>query len=241
MSDKGISCAEEDYLDEDPIISNQLYVCVSIFTPNSIKTPDGEDVEAKHNVRAIKIRGVYPTYEKAEKRCEEIRKFDRLHNVFVGEVGKWLPWDDDAEKAEDAVYAEPKLNEMMKSYKEAQQKAADYKEERKMNAHREAMKKKKEVEQKIKEEQAAEQAAKEKDPENLQNDVITRNIIEANIMESNERQEKVKESSEMLEKEQKEVNTKEETIHKIDDELEKAKKLYESLMKKYNIEKSQNR
>jgi hypothetical protein len=96
---KGIDTSVEDYLDEDPIISNQLYACISIFTPNSIKTPEGNVIKQEHNVRSFKIRGVNGSKEKAEKRCEEIRKFDKYHHVFVGDVGKWLPWDDDASNA----------------------------------------------------------------------------------------------------------------------------------------------
>jgi hypothetical protein len=43
-----------------------------------------------------------------------------------------------------------------------------------------------------------------------------------------------------LDASQKVVVNKEETINKIDEELVKAKKLYEDLMNKYNIEKSSN-
>ena len=121
---------EEDYLYVDPTLENQKYVCLSILTINSIKNVEGEvvpvetkigvkpDTPVKYNLsRGIKIRGVYKTIEEAEKRCEQIRKFDSNFNVYVGEVGKWLPWDDDPEKADDANYAEPKLNELMKNYK----------------------------------------------------------------------------------------------------------------------------
>jgi hypothetical protein len=243
---RGIPCSQEDYLDEDPIITNQLFACISVFTPNSIKSPEGEVVDTGHKVRAFKIRGVYASYEKAQKRCEEIKKFDKYHHVFVGEIGKWLPWDDDASNAEEAVYAEPKLNEMMKAYKDSQSKAAEYNEERKMKAHADAMKKKKEEAKKAKEE------TKAADPDGLKNDIETKNIIEANInsntltqtelIEDQEKlkelTEKVKQDQEKLDKEQEVVANKEETINKIDDELIKAKKLYEDLMKKYSIEKS---
>jgi len=241
---KGIPCSQEDYLDEDPVIQNQLFACVSVFTPNSVKTPEGDVVDTGHRVRAFKIRGVYSTYEKAQKRCDEIKKFDKYHHIFVADVGKWLPWDDDASNAEEAVYAEPKLNEMMKAYKDSQSKAAEYNEERKIKAHTEAMKKKKEEAKKSKEEAV--------DPDGLKNDVETKNIIEANINSNtltqteliedqeklNELSEKVKQEQEQLNKEQDVVANKEQTINKIDDELVKAKKLYEDLMKKYSIEKS---
>jgi len=247
QANKGIPCSQEDYLDEDPIISSQLFACLSIFTPNSIKTPEGEVIDTGNKVRAFKIRGVYATYEKAEKRCEEIRKFDKYHHVFVGEVGKWLPWDDDASNAEEAVYAEPKLNEMMKAYKESQAKAAEYNEERKMQAHAEAMKKKKELAKKSKDEELARSV----DQDGLTNDIVTKNIIESNINSTltsseliedqeklNELSEKVKSEQDALAASQQDVANKEETIHKIDEELVKAKKLYEDLMNKYNVEKS---
>jgi hypothetical protein len=225
----------EDYLDEDPVISNQLFACISIFTPNSIKTPEGEVIKQENNVRAFKIRGVYSSSEKAEKRCEEIRKFDRYHNVFVGEVGKWLPWDDDASNAEEAVYAEPKLNDMMKAYKESQQKATEYNEERKMKAHAEAKKKKQELEKKEKQEVVDE----------VTNDIITKNIMESEVLTSDQdKLNKLKESLNVeenkLKEEQEKSVEKEETINKIDDELEKARHLYEELMKKYNLEKNNN-
>jgi hypothetical protein len=230
----------EDYLDEDPVISNQLFACISIFTPNSIKTPEGEVIKQENNVRAFKIRGVYSSSEKAEKRCEEIRKFDRYHHVFVGEVGKWLPWDDDASNAEEAVYAEPKLNEMMKAYKDSQQKAVEYNEERKMKAHAEAKKKKQELEKKEKEEKNEIQVVDE-----VTNDIITKNIMESEVLTSDQdKLNKLKESLNVeeskLKDEQEQSVKKEETINKIDDELEKARHLYEELMKKYNLEKNNN-
>jgi hypothetical protein len=229
-----MSETSEDYLDEDPVISNQLFACISIFTPNSIKTPEGEVIKQENNVRAFKIRGVYSSSEKAEKRCEEIRKFDRYHNVFVGEVGKWLPWDDDAANAEEAVYAEPKLNDMMKAYKESQQKATEYNEERKMKAHAESKKKKQELEKKEK-----------KEVDDMTNDIITKNIMESEVLSSDQdKLNKLKEGLNVeenkLKEEQEQSVKKEETINKIDDELEKARHLYEDLMKKYNLEKNNN-
>ena len=94
-----------DYLDNDEPINGQKYVCLSILTNKSIKDlSSGEIVKSDNNARGIKIRGVYNTMEEAKKRCEQIRQFDKVFNVFVGEVGAWLPWDDDPETAEEAVY-----------------------------------------------------------------------------------------------------------------------------------------
>ena len=122
---------EVDHLTEDAVIPGQKYVCLSILTAKSIKDLSGNPIESDNHAKGIKIRGVYDTMEEAQKRCQQVRSFDPYFNVFVGEVGKWLPWDDDAEKAEDAVYAESKLNDIMKGYKEQQRKAKEYNEYRK--------------------------------------------------------------------------------------------------------------
>jgi hypothetical protein len=147
---------EIDYLTEDPVLSGQKFVCLSILTSSSIKDASGNPIEKPNHAKGIKIRGVYDTMEEAQKRCQQIRGFDPHFNVFVGEVGKWLPWDDDADKAEDAVYAETKLNAIMKGYKEQQIKAKEYNEFRKQA----------EIEKAIK-------LAQEKTPEETENIVET--------------------------------------------------------------------
>jgi phage-related minor tail protein len=234
---KGISCADEDYLDEDPIISSQLFACLSIFTPNSIKTPEGEVIDTGNKVRAFKIRGVYSSYDKAEKRCEEIRKFDKYHHVFVGEVGKWLPWDDDVSNAEEAVYAEKKLNDMMKAYHESQENAKSYTEERKAVAHAAALKKKRDLE-KANKIQEKEEEKEDKDDENIINNL---NEIKKELNEEENKitdiQKKILEEEEEILNNKQKIDNKEESINKIDEELEKARVLYEELIKKYNLEK----
>ena len=225
----------DDYLDEDPVIANQLWVCMSIFTPNSIKTPEGKVIETENHVRAVKIRGVYPTREKAEKRCETIRQFDKYHNVFIGEVGKWLPWDDDVSNAEEAVYAEKKLNDMMKAYHESQENAKSYTEERKAAAHAAALKKKRDLEKENKLQVNEEEV---KEDENIINNL---NEIKKELNEEENKltdiQKKLLEEEKDLLNNKQDIDNKEESINKIDEELDKARVLYEELIKKYNLEK----
>jgi len=75
------------------------------------------EFNAKHNfqtsVRGIKIRGSFPTQEEAELRCRMIRELDPNHDVFVGPVGTWLPWDPDAYKTGKVEYLEETLNQLM--------------------------------------------------------------------------------------------------------------------------------
>lgn len=143
---------QTDHLTEDPVIPQQKYACISILTANSVKDTSGNPLETSNHAKGFKIRGVYGTIEEAQKRCEQIRSFDPYFNVFIGEVGKWLPWDDDVERAEDAVYAEKKLNEIMRGYKEQQLKAKEYNEFRKQQDIERAIKL---AQEKRKEEKAA--------------------------------------------------------------------------------------
>lgn len=202
-----------DYLDNDEPINGQKFVCLSILTNKSIKDlSSGEVVKSDNNARGIKIRGVYNTMEEAKKRCEQIRQFDKVFNVFVGEVGSWLPWDDDPETAEEAVYAEEKLNQLMKSFKEQQIKAKEYHEIRKQQL----------VEQSIK---SSQKDVEEKSPDDDKN---INNIIENNI----------EDEKEGLNEYKNEINDKEKHIKNINTELDKAKKLFEELTKKANESKT---
>lgn len=202
-----------DYLDNDEPINGQKFVCLSILTNKSIKDlSSGEIIKSDNNARGIKIRGVYNTMEEAKKRCEQIRQFDKVFNVFVGEVGSWLPWDDDPETAEEAVYAEEKLNQLMKSFKEQQIKAKEYHEIRKQQL----------VEQSIK---SSQKDVEEKSPDDDKN---INNIIENNI----------EDEKEGLNEYKNEINDKEKHIKNINTELDKAKKLFEELTKKANESKT---
>ena len=51
-------------------------------------------------------------------RSKKLQRNDTIHNIFVGEVGKWLPWEPDPNSVADQEYAEDQLNTLMKKYKE---------------------------------------------------------------------------------------------------------------------------
>ena len=70
------------------------------------------------SVRGVKVRGVYSNIKEAQNRAKKLQKIDPNFNVYIGQVGYWLPWDPRADKVEDQEYAEPKLNELVKKYKE---------------------------------------------------------------------------------------------------------------------------
>jgi hypothetical protein len=65
------------------------------------------------SVRGLKVRGVFETMNEAEIRCKSIRNFDPDHDVFVGPVGQWIPWDPEAYKTGRVEYMEEELNKLM--------------------------------------------------------------------------------------------------------------------------------
>ena len=72
------------------------------------------------SVRGLKIRGVYDSYQEAEARSKLLQKLDTSHNIFIGQVGYWLPWDPDPNKIS-SEYQEEELNNLMKEYNKNQQ------------------------------------------------------------------------------------------------------------------------
>jgi len=77
------------------------------------------------NVRGMKVRGVYSTQEEAEMRCKTLREQDPNHDVFVGPVGLWMPWDPDAYKTGHIEYLEKDLNDLMTEKKKNDAAAKD--------------------------------------------------------------------------------------------------------------------
>jgi hypothetical protein len=80
-----------------------------------------EDLEKRFGVehnfqtstRGLKIRGVFPTLEEAELRCKMLREVDPNHDVFVGPIGLWMPWEPEAYKTGRVEYMEEELNKLM--------------------------------------------------------------------------------------------------------------------------------
>ena len=93
-----------------------------------------DDIQKKFDVennfqtstRGLKIRGAYPTQEEAELRCKMLREIDPNHDIMVGPVGLWMPWDPEAYKTGRVEYMEEELNQLMheKQKNEANAKSA---------------------------------------------------------------------------------------------------------------------
>ena len=100
-------------------------------------------VDYKTNIRGVKIRGVYESLKEAEHKALQLQKRDQSFHVFVGSVGKWLPWDPCADRIENEEYLNEELNTLMKEYKKNNEhKDLFYEEEKrqKMNSNNKKLK-----------------------------------------------------------------------------------------------------
>lgn len=76
----------------------------------------GEQFNRAHafqtSVRGLKLRGVFSNQDEAEMKCKKIREVDPNHDIFVGPVGMWIPWDPDAYKTGRIEFMEEELNQL---------------------------------------------------------------------------------------------------------------------------------
>ena len=75
-----------------------------------------EQFNRKHafqtSIRGLKVRGVYSSQEEAQNKCVSLRKQDPNHDIFVGPVGIWIPWDPEAYKTGNVQFLEEELNQL---------------------------------------------------------------------------------------------------------------------------------
>ena len=100
------SAIKEEY--ETFLFKNKKRLDDEFFAKNDFRT----------TVQGVKVRGVYDTYNEAIHRCKTLQKIDPSFNVYVGQVGFWLPWDPEPHDISDQEYADDQLNTLMKKYKE---------------------------------------------------------------------------------------------------------------------------
>lgn len=106
MTDFKTTTIQEDF--ETFLTKNRSKLDDDFFAKNSFRT----------TIRGLKIRGTYDTYAEAMGRAKTLQRLDPDFNVYVGQVGFWLPWDPDPSRIKDQEYADDQLNQLMKRYKE---------------------------------------------------------------------------------------------------------------------------
>jgi len=86
--------------------------------------------EFRTSVRGLKVRGVYGNPKEAELKAKKLQSKDKYHNIFIGDVGKWLPWDPQPHEVAEQEYAQDELNTLMRKYKENEDNREKFFEER---------------------------------------------------------------------------------------------------------------
>lgn len=112
-------------LGELPMVPrDQRYVCLSFLV-----NKDGDT----SRTTGVRCGGSFETYEQACAQAKKIQEYDDRHHVFVGETGKWLPYNPDpnSDTFKDVEYANEQLNSLMKGHKDNMEKARLFHEMRK--------------------------------------------------------------------------------------------------------------
>jgi hypothetical protein len=132
---------------------NELYKDWKFSKSESLEHDFYELSDFNTTMRTLKVRGVYDTQKEASVRAQVLRKKDPSFNVFVGQVGYWLPWDPEPNAVQEQEYQEGMLNDLVKKYNENLENRDDMFEQEKKDK----------IERARKEVQAKKDALKEKD------------------------------------------------------------------------------
>lgn len=103
---------EIDHLDEDKPIKGQEFVCFSFVSPEGVMNT---------TLRSVKFRGAFATYELASAHAKKLQSKDKYFDVFVGEGGKFLPWDPDPHSVTNVKYADNKMQKLSDAQQKKQQ------------------------------------------------------------------------------------------------------------------------
>ena len=95
--------------------------------------------EFQTSVRGLKLRGVYSSQEEAEMQCRKLREKDPNHDIYVGPVGIWIPFDPDAYKTGRVEFMEEELKQLHKEKMKNEEEAKRAFEKRVKDAKRKAI------------------------------------------------------------------------------------------------------
>jgi hypothetical protein len=151
-----------DYLTEDTPLAGQSYVCLSFISPEGVMNC---------KTRGLKVRGMYSTEEEAKARCTELNAIDPDFDVFIGEVGKWLPWNPDPAESKNQVYREKELNDIVEGHHKNLNKAKQLEAERKTELLKKSLTEEKSRKTLVKE-QNSEKVEKNDDKQKFINDAM---------------------------------------------------------------------
>jgi len=95
--------------------------------------------EFQTSVRGVKVRGVFSTQEESEVHCKKLRDRDPTHDIYLGQVGVWMPFEPNAYKTGKVEFMEPELNRLHQEKIANEMKAKEAFDERVKAAKRKAI------------------------------------------------------------------------------------------------------
>lgn len=198
-----------DYLKEDKPFLNQNYVCISFVSPEGVRNT---------TIRGLKIRGVFEKLEDAQEHAKKLQEEDPAFHIYVGEVGKWLPWDpspEDKTKVKDSQYYEKELQKLVEGYEKNRERASKAENERKRELLQKSL-------------QTAKQNKKNTDNK------LKPNVVKQINQKSEEKNISLEKEKERLTINENEIKQNEQTLRSLDDNLNKLKDIYEKMQQKKN-------
>jgi Family of unknown function (DUF5832) len=140
MQDYADFIAEEDKkLKEDAMAFENDYRAFLEKHEERLNLEFSRENQFQTSVRGIKVRGVFSTQEEAEMHSKKLRERDPHHDIFVGQVGSWMPYHPDAYKTGKIDFMEPELNKLYQEKIANEDKAKQLFEERVKEAKRKAI------------------------------------------------------------------------------------------------------
>lgn len=91
------------------------------------------------STNGVKVRGVFPSQEEAGMRCKMLREIDPNHDIYVGPVGVWVPWEPEAYRTGKVDYMEDELNQLMHKKMENEEAAKKHFDERVIESKKKAI------------------------------------------------------------------------------------------------------
>jgi hypothetical protein len=215
-----------DYLDDDPVIHGQEWICVSFLSPEGIKNC---------KMRGLKFRGAFSTREEAENHAKMIQeKLDPDFHIFVGEGFKWLPWNPEPDSVENQEYYEKELNDLMKSTKENLYLKKQHENERKKKFMEQAMENK----QKLTEQQRADNIKEKlrkkhtKKQQNKMHDDEEDTEPTVNIEPVVKTEEEIKDFEKKINNEEKEIENEKKDVKELAGSVQRLQEVYNKLLSK---------
>ena len=116
---------EKDELFQNSLTLNDEYKTFVDNNESKLQELYDKANEFTTSTRGLKVRGCFPTLQEAELKARTLRAVDKNHDIMVGPVGIWLPFDPEAYKTGRTEYLEAELNQLMHEKKKNESKASN--------------------------------------------------------------------------------------------------------------------